>query len=242
MARRLVRPVRQFLDVEAAGGIVLLMATMAALILANTPIGGDIASFWEEPMTLLSVGDFDLTGSIGHWINDGLMAVFFFVVGLEIKRELVTGELHEPRRAALPAIAAIGGMAVPALLFTVFNLGGDGSQGWGIAMATDIAFAVGVMALLGDPRAVESEVVPVDAGDRGRHRRNRRHRRLLQRRSLIRVVGDSCRFARGDAVDAPLAHLVHAAVPRRRDRGVARHTRAGVRRFHRVAVRDRPEK
>ncbi len=123
---------------------------MAALILANTPIGGDIASFWEEPMTLLSVGDFDLTESIGHWINDGSMAVFFFVVGLEIKRELVNGELHKPRRAALPAIAAIGGMAVPALLFTVFNLGGDGSQGWGIAMATDIAFAVGVMALLGD--------------------------------------------------------------------------------------------
>ncbi len=73
------------------------MATMAALILANTPMGGDIASFWEEPMTLLSVGDFDLTESIGHWINDGLMAVFFVVDGLEIKRELVTGELHDPR-------------------------------------------------------------------------------------------------------------------------------------------------
>ncbi|MDQ3738284.1 MAG: Na+/H+ antiporter NhaA [Actinomycetota bacterium] len=150
VARRLARPLRNFLDIEAAGGLALLVATVAALALANSPAGDSIASFWEQDMTLLAVGDLDLTETIGHWINDGLMAIFFFVVGLEIKRELVTGELRDPRRAALPAIAAIGGMAVPAGMYLLFNVGGDGSRGWGIPVATDIAFAVGVLALLGD--------------------------------------------------------------------------------------------
>ena len=148
--RRIARPLREFLDIEAAGGVVLLAATVASLILANSPAGDSIASFWEEEVTLLEFGDFQLTETLGHWVNDGLMAIFFFVVGLEIKRELVTGDLRDPRRAALPAIAAVGGMVLPAALFLVFNLGGNGSRGWGIPMATDIAFAVGVMALLGD--------------------------------------------------------------------------------------------
>jgi len=148
--RRIARPLREFLDIEAAGGVVLLAATVASLILANSPAGDSIASFWEEELTLLEFGDFQLTETLGHWVNDGLMAIFFFVVGLEIKRELVTGDLRDPRRAALPAIAAVGGMVLPAALFLVFNLGGNGSRGWGIPMATDIAFAVGVMALLGD--------------------------------------------------------------------------------------------
>ncbi len=148
--RRIARPLREFLDIEAAGGVVLLAATVASLILANSPAGDSIASFWEEEVTLLEFGGFQLTETLGHWVNDGLMAIFFFVVGLEIKRELVTGDLRDPRRAALPAIAAVGGMVLPAALFLVFNLGGNGSRGWGIPMATDIAFAVGVMALLGD--------------------------------------------------------------------------------------------
>ncbi|MBA3984454.1 MAG: Na+/H+ antiporter NhaA, partial [Acidimicrobiia bacterium] len=148
--RRIARPLREFLDIEAAGGVVLLAATVASLILANSPAGDSIASFWEEELTVLEFGDFQLTETLGHWVNDGLMAIFFFVVGLEIKRELVTGDLRDPRRAALPAIAAVGGMVLPAALFLVFNLGGNGSRGWGIPMATDIAFAVGVMALLGD--------------------------------------------------------------------------------------------
>lgn len=148
--RRIARPLREFLDIEAAGGVVLLAVTVASLILANSPFGESIASFWEEELTLLAFGDFELTETLSHWVNDGLMAIFFFVVGLEIKRELVTGDLRDPRRAALPAVAAVGGMVVPAALFLAFNVGGDGSRGWGIPMATDIAFAVGVMALLGN--------------------------------------------------------------------------------------------
>lgn len=95
--RRIARPLREFLDIEAAGGVVLLAATVASLILANSPAGDSIASFWEEEVTLLEFGGFQLTETLGHWVNDGLMAIFFFVVGLEIKRELVTGDLRDPR-------------------------------------------------------------------------------------------------------------------------------------------------
>ena len=139
--RRLARvtaPIARFLAIEASGGLLLVAATVVALLWANSPWQAGYASFWDS--------DLDLR----HWVNDGLMAVFFFVVGLEIKRELVTGHLADRRAAALPAIAAVGGMAVPALLYAAFNAGGEGAAGWGIPMATDIAFAVGVLALLGD--------------------------------------------------------------------------------------------
>ncbi len=149
IARTLGRPMREFLHVETAGGMVLLVATIAALVLANTGWGGPIADFWHTELTLIEIGDFHLEESLLHWVNDGLMAIFFFVVGLEIKRELVSGELKDPKNAAFPAIAAIGGMVVPAGLYILFNAGGVGADGWGIPMATDIAFAVGVMALLG---------------------------------------------------------------------------------------------
>jgi NhaA family Na+:H+ antiporter len=128
---------------------VLLAAAVAALVLANTGLGDTVERFWERELTLIDFGGFHLVESLRDWINDGLMTIFFFVVGLEIKRELVTGELRDPRRAALPAIAAVGGMVVPAVLYAVFNAGGAGSAGWGIPMATDIAFVVGVLALLG---------------------------------------------------------------------------------------------
>ncbi len=150
VARRIGRPVRDFLHVETAGGIVLLLATVAALVLANSSLGDDINDFWSTELLLLEIGDFHLEETLLHWVNDGLMAIFFFVVGLEIKRELVNGELKNPRKAALPAIAAVGGMIVPALIYFILNAGGVGADGWGIPMATDIAFAVGVMALLGD--------------------------------------------------------------------------------------------
>ncbi len=146
---------RQFLHIETAGGIVLLLATAAALIWANSPFSESYDTFWHTDLTLLSFNDFTLTEDLGHWVNDGLMAIFFFVVGLEIKSELVAGELRDPRRAAVPVIAALGGMIVPAGLFMVLNLGGDGFDGWGIPMATDIAFALGVLALLG-PRIPSS--------------------------------------------------------------------------------------
>ena len=145
--RLIARPVRHFLNTEAAGGIVLLVATLVALAWANSPFSGSYSALWETHLRF-ELGDFVLDQDLRHWVNDALMAIFFFVVGLEIKRELVVGELNEIRRAALPALAALGGMAVPALFYAALNARGAGAPGWGIPMATDIAFAVGVLALL----------------------------------------------------------------------------------------------
>ena len=150
LARRVGRPLLRFMHLEAAGGMVMLAATVAALVWANSPWH---ASYDELLHTYIDIefGDLHaLHNSVGHWINDALMAVFFFLMGLEIKRELVAGELRQPRAAALPAIAALGGMVVPALIYVAFNAGGAGVDGWGIPMATDIAFAVGVVSLLGN--------------------------------------------------------------------------------------------
>ena len=147
LARRLAQPLTAFLHVEAAGGILLVAAAIAALVWANVA-GDSYHTFWETVIEL-RIGSFTLTEPLEAWVADGLMALFFFVVGLEIKRELVTGELRDPRTAALPAVAALGGMVVPAAIYLAFNAGGDGMDGWGIPMATDIAFALGVVALLG---------------------------------------------------------------------------------------------
>ena len=149
LARRLGRPVRRFLRVEAASGIVLLIATVAALVWANSPWEHSYHEILESHITL-QIGDLlVLDEPLEAWINDALMTIFFFVVGLEIKRELVSGELRDPRAAALPAVAALGGMIVPALIYVAFVGDGPGSNGWGIPMATDIAFALGVVSLLG---------------------------------------------------------------------------------------------
>ncbi len=145
--RRVVDPVREFLHAEATGGLVLLAATVVALGWANSPLADAYQGLWGRELTV-GVGRLALTEDLKHWVNDGLMAVFFFVVGLEIKRELVAGELRDPRRAGLPVLAALGGVVVPAAIFLALNLG-DGARGWGIPMATDIAFAVGVLAVLG---------------------------------------------------------------------------------------------
>jgi Na+:H+ antiporter, NhaA family len=142
-----------FVSLEAASGIVLLLGAAAALVWANADSAG-YASWWHHQLTI-GPGDLAISESLVHWVNDALMAVFFFVVGLEIKRELVTGELRTRSRAMLPAVAALGGMVVPALLFVAVNAGGTGLDGWAIPMATDIAFAVGVLALLG-PRVPSS--------------------------------------------------------------------------------------
>jgi Na+:H+ antiporter, NhaA family len=144
--RLIARPVRTFLHTEAAGGVVLLGATIVALAWANLA-GESYSSLWSTELSF-QIGEFTLAEDLRHWVNDALMAIFFFVVGLEIKRELVVGELNSVRRAALPAFAALGGMVLPALLYAALNSGGPGSDGWGIPMATDIAFAVGVLALL----------------------------------------------------------------------------------------------
>jgi Na+:H+ antiporter, NhaA family len=146
--RRVVDPLKEFLHAEAAGGLVLLAATAFALAWANSPLGSAYDARWNRDLTV-GIGDLALTESLRHWISDGLMALFFFVVGLEIKRELTTGELRGRRRAGVPALAAVGGMLVPAAIFLALNAGGDGARGWGIPVATDTAFALGVLALLG---------------------------------------------------------------------------------------------
>ena len=146
--RRVPRVLRQFLEREAAGGVVLLVAAVAAMLWANSPWSASYRTLWGTDLSL-SLGRFVLVEDLKHWVNDGLMAVFFFVIGLEIKRELVQGDLRDPRTAAMPAIAAVGGMVVPALLFLAVNAGRAGAGGWGIPVATDIAFAIGVVALLG---------------------------------------------------------------------------------------------
>ncbi len=139
---------QSFAHNQAAGGVVLLVCAVIALIIANVPSLNFIQDIWKVSAGI-SFGAFSFNMPIIHWINDGLMAVFFFVVGLEIKREMLVGELSSPKHAALPIFAAIGGMLVPALIYTAFNYGSVGQNGWGIPMATDIAFAIGVISLLG---------------------------------------------------------------------------------------------
>jgi len=187
LARSVGRPLQRFMAIEAASGVLLILATITALIWANSPWKESYHDLWatevrievgdvvkleehgkhtEEGTAAAGAAEGETAGggaasgtegaeeehhglSLGSFVNDALMALFFFVVGLEIKRELVAGELRNPRAAMLPAIAALGGMVVPATIYAVINLGGDASGGWGIPMATDIAFAVGIMSLLG---------------------------------------------------------------------------------------------
>ncbi|HVX16677.1 MAG TPA: Na+/H+ antiporter NhaA [Acidimicrobiales bacterium] len=139
---------RDFLRVEAVGGCLLLVATVAALVWANSPVRDSYGTWWLGHHTA-SIGPWSITISPVHVVNDGFMVLFFFVIGLELKREWVVGELRDRRAAVLPAVAALGGMVVPALLYVLVNHGGDGAHGWGIPMATDIAFAFGVVTLLG---------------------------------------------------------------------------------------------
>jgi Na+/H+ antiporter NhaA len=143
------RGLRAFLATETGSAGLLLVATVVALVWANSPLSGAYDDLWEAHLRI------DLAGAhidedLRHWVNDGLMAFFFYVVGLEIRRELALGELRDRRAAAVPAIAAVAGMAFPAIVFTAINAGGEGAHGWGIVMATDIAFVLGALALLGD--------------------------------------------------------------------------------------------
>jgi NhaA family Na+:H+ antiporter len=144
--QRITRPLAEFLHVEAAGGVVLVLASAVALLLANSSFSETYLAFWKTPF---SIGFSPMTHSLQHWISDALMVIFFFVIGLEVKRELVLGELRDPRNAVLPIAAALGGMTVPAGLYLALQWGEPGAPGWGIPMATDIAFVVGCMAVLG---------------------------------------------------------------------------------------------
>jgi NhaA family Na+:H+ antiporter len=150
LIRPLVRPFVEFFRREAASGIVLLISAVLALVLANTNwgLGRYFPAFWDQHLRL-ALGDFVLDHTLLQWINDGLMTAFFLIVGLEIKREVLDSELSSPRQAALPIAGALGGMLAPALLFALFNHGTPTAGGWGIPMATDIAFALAVLQLLG---------------------------------------------------------------------------------------------
>src|SRR5918997_2396987 len=149
LIERVLAPFQRFVRTESASGLVLLACTALALAWANSPWSASYEHLWETRLSL-ALGPWSFQMTLHHLINDGLMAVFFFLVGLEIKREMLAGELDSIRQASLPIAGALGGMIVPALLYTTLNAGTAGEPGWGVPMATDIAFALGVLALLGD--------------------------------------------------------------------------------------------
>jgi NhaA family Na+:H+ antiporter len=158
LARSVARPVNRFLHIEASGGVLLAGAAVIALVWANSPWSEAYSDLWATELTI-DLGGHAITEDLRHWINDGLMTLFFFVIGLEIKQELTNGQLTSLRAATVPAAGALGGMVVPAVLYVAFNLGGDDIAGWGIPMATDVAFAVGVLALLGSRVPAELKVL-----------------------------------------------------------------------------------
>src|SRR6188508_1544364 len=146
-ARNLAAPVRDFLSTESAGAAALLIATIAALVWANSPWSDSYESVWTTELSI-QVGSSGVSHELREWINEGLMTFYFLVVGLEAKRELDLGQLRERRRIWISLAAALGGMSVPIAIFLVFNAGGDGAKGWGAAMSTDTAFALGALGLL----------------------------------------------------------------------------------------------
>jgi Na+:H+ antiporter, NhaA family len=146
LARRVFQPLQAFLEAEASSAVLLLGAATLALVWANSPWSQSYEDLWSTVVTL-GIGGWSISEDLGHWVSDGLMSLFFLVVGLEIKREFLTGELRDPRTAVLPVVAAIGGMIVPAILYWALNAGGEGSSGWAIPIATDIAFALGVLTI-----------------------------------------------------------------------------------------------
>ncbi len=154
---RILSPFQKFLHAETSGGVILLACTVIALVWANSPWGGSYVSLWETKVGF-TIGSSELSKSLLLWINDGLMAVFFLVVGLEIKREILVGELARPRQAALPMAAALGGMIAPALCYFALNPGNPEARGWGVPMATDIAFSLGVLALVGKSVPLSAKV------------------------------------------------------------------------------------
>jgi len=149
MFEKIATPFERFIHAQTTTGIILMFMTILALILANTPLTEAYAHFFHTKVDL-TVGSWQLTHTIHHWINDGLMAIFFFIIGLEIKREILVGELSNIKVAMLPILSAIGGMVLPALIYLSMNYYGEGINGWGIPMATDIAFAISALVLLGN--------------------------------------------------------------------------------------------
>ena len=145
---RLLSPLEEFIHRQTTSGVLLMICAVIALVIANGSLHEEYQHFLHTEIGL-SFGDSGFSLSIHHWINEALMALFFLVMGLELKRELLVGELSSPRQALLPIMAAIGGMAIPALCYVALNMSGPGAKGWGIPMATGIAFAIGALSLLG---------------------------------------------------------------------------------------------
>jgi len=146
--KKIATPFEEFIHAQTTTGLILMIMTVVALLLANSPVSQSYEHFFHTYINL-EVGSWQLSHSIHHWINDGLMAIFFFIIGLEIKREITVGELSDLKVAILPILAAVGGMVVPALIFLAINGDGEGARGWGVPMATDIAFAISALVLLG---------------------------------------------------------------------------------------------
>lgn len=146
--RSITSPTRGFIATEVGGALVLLGAVLVAVAWANSPWGDTYEAVWSTELSI-HLGAAEVNEHLRDWVNEGLMALFFFVIGLEIRRELDMGELRDRRRAAVPVIAAFGGMLAPAVIYLAFNAGTEAAHGWGIVMATDTAFALGVLALVG---------------------------------------------------------------------------------------------
>ncbi len=146
--KKIATPFEHFIHAQTTTGMILMFMTILALILANSPLTENYANFFHTKVNL-TVGSWELSHTIHHWINDGLMAIFFFIIGLEIKREILVGELSNLKVAILPILSAVGGMLFPALIYLAINQGTEGANGWGIPMATDIAFAISALVLLG---------------------------------------------------------------------------------------------
>ncbi|MCK6212285.1 Na+/H+ antiporter NhaA [Georgenia sp. EYE_87] len=157
LSGQLSGPLRRFLATEAAGALLLVAATAVALAWANSPWSGAYEAVWATPVSL-RIGDAALAMDLGHWINDGLMAVFFFVVGLEVRRDLAVGELTDRRRIVIPVVAGVGGMVVPALLYLLVAPAGEAAGGWGVVIGTDTAFMLGALALVGPAASTQLRV------------------------------------------------------------------------------------
>src|SRR5690606_38218028 len=142
------KAIDRFIHAESTAGVLLLFSAIIAMVWVNSPWQASYHQLWEYHLSINFAG-YAIDKSLHHWINDGLMSMFFFVVGLELKREIIGGELSNINKALAPIMAAVGGMVVPALFYLIFNWGSPGQHGWGIPMATDIAFALGILALLG---------------------------------------------------------------------------------------------
>ena len=172
-AEKLTAPFRRFLALSSAGGVLLLICTVIALLWANSGFADAYHYIFHDLHLEVHVGDYHVGHGLAHWINDALMAVFFLVVGLEIKREMLVGELASPRKAALPIFAALGGMIAPAIIYATINWGQPTLHGWGVPMATDIAFALGILMLMGARAPLPLKVFLVSLATIGLHIRRR---------------------------------------------------------------------